>query len=619
MTAQAKIDVVAALRAALAAGEAVSLESIPALISALEGGQAADGAGGADAAADGEIVVSDSNFTVVNRGDKLFLVTDDSYIGSALEFALRKMSDRFGEWRKAAKDSDGDDCVRWTVPLETLVKYLSSMQKWASDHDDDDASRCVARVYAAYSDFDPETRARVANGEVNYNALGNFFKKGDEVVVGSDRNRIAGEVTETNYVTSMWEGSYFLLTLRVLTAFTSPMGEAFVSTRVAAFDGWRDAASLPVRKLDDSAREGLSERGRRVAASAAAASYRRCRGNVIQRSWWGDKTYRADGRVMIDAATFKRVAADVYRDLQHASGINFNDNGRRRGIVDGAGGDAGAVNDERLHLCLPWLYGFSFAVKQWGEFHVDDISGIEFRKDAFDKLVLEDETKTLIRALIEHSSGGFADIIESKGGGTIFLLHGDPGVGKTLTAEAIAELLERPLYSVSVGELGTDPAALEKSLREILDVATIWNSVILLDEADIFLEARDEHNIERNAMVGVFLRLLEYHQGTLFLTTNRVRNFDKAFHSRISVAIYYPPMTADTRTRVWSNLLDAAGITGLDHASLAERRINARQIKTSIRLAHALAKSEGTAIADRHIDRVVTLADKFAEDVSDRR
>lgn len=41
--------------------------------------------------------------------------------------------------------------------------------------------------------------------------------------------------------------------------------------------------------------------------------------------------------------------------------------------------------------------------------------------------------------------------------GTIFLLHGPPGVGKTLTAEAIAELLHKPLYVVSMGELGTTP------------------------------------------------------------------------------------------------------------------------------------------------------------------
>jgi hypothetical protein len=49
----------------------------------------------------------------------------------------------------------------------------------------------------------------------------------------------------------------------------------------------------------------------------------------------------------------------------------------------------------------------------------------------------------------------------------------------------VAELLHRPLYSVSVGELGTDTNELEKKLTEILEVSSSWNAVILLDEADV--------------------------------------------------------------------------------------------------------------------------------------
>lgn len=55
-------------------------------------------------------------------------------------------------------------------------------------------------------------------------------------------------------------------------------------------------------------------------------------------------------------------------------------------------------------------------------------------------------------------------------------------VGKTLTAEAISESLHRPLHSISVGELGATATELEKKLNEILDVANIWNAVILIDE-----------------------------------------------------------------------------------------------------------------------------------------
>ena len=68
--------------------------------------------------------------------------------------------------------------------------------------------------------------------------------------------------------------------------------------------------------------------------------------------------------------------------------------------------------------------------------------------------------------MLSHADTGreTADVIDGKGEGSIFLLHGPPGVGKTLTAEAIAELLHKPLYTVSMG-LGTNPESLESTCR----------------------------------------------------------------------------------------------------------------------------------------------------------
>lgn len=63
----------------------------------------------------------------------------------------------------------------------------------------------------------------------------------------------------------------------------------------------------------------------------------------------------------------------------------------------------------------------------------------------------------------------------------------------------------------------------------------------------IFLEKRSDTDVLRNAMVGVFLRKLEYHQGVLFLTTNRVKSFDPAFNSRINVALRYDDLDKDAR------------------------------------------------------------------------
>ncbi|RIB03903.1 hypothetical protein C2G38_1989191, partial [Gigaspora rosea] len=64
------------------------------------------------------------------------------------------------------------------------------------------------------------------------------------------------------------------------------------------------------------------------------------------------------------------------------------------------------------------------------------------------------------------------------------------------------------------------PKELEDKLSEILEIASIWNAVILIYKVDIFLEQRSKNDVNRNALVGIFLRLLKYHQGILFLTTN---------------------------------------------------------------------------------------------------
>lgn len=74
----------------------------------------------------------------------------------------------------------------------------------------------------------------------------------------------------------------------------------------------------------------------------------------------------------------------------------------------------------------------------------------------------------------------------------------------------------------SAGELGTDSRVLERELQKTLKICHAWGAILLLDEADVFLEKRDLHEIHRNALVCIFLRQLEYFQGILFLTTNRV-------------------------------------------------------------------------------------------------
>lgn len=82
--------------------------------------------------------------------------------------------------------------------------------------------------------------------------------------------------------------------------------------------------------------------------------------------------------------------------------------------------------------------------------------------------------------------------------------------------------------------------------------------MVLLDEADVFLQQRDSKisDLERNAQASVFLRVLEYYEGILILTSNRVGTFDHAFRSRIQMAPHYPTLTQYQRLRIWKNFID---------------------------------------------------------------
>ena len=285
-------------------------------------------------------------------------------------------------------------------------------------------------------------------------------------------------------------------------------------------------------------------------------------------------------------------------------------------------------DEEELLIASPVVLGFAFSEKLWLEFTVSGIKDIEWNEGAFSSLVLPDNQKSIVKALVEshtfQASRNIDDVIQGKGRGLVAVLHGPPGTGKTLTAEGIAELLKCPLYMVSAGELGTNPRELEAELNKILDIAHSWGAVLLLDEADVFLEKRTIQDIHRNALVSIFLRLLEYFQGILFLTTNRVETFDDAFQSRIHVALRYGELTTKAKRSVWKMFLDKVrekdGLETVEFSEedlrgLSKHNLNGRQIKNAVRTAQALAVNEKSRLGMEHIKRVLDVAETFEKDL----
>lgn len=459
-----------------------------------------------------------------------------------------------------------------------------------------------------------DRQKRFDEGLTTFNDLPFLFAENERVTwENSDEIQVGGFFKSAEVRRSFF-GSFMQFNIEVIVKIGESISRASVTANVPEFGGATEIAKLPIAKLvaGSKVEAELIARGEVFSSVASGASYVDYTGMLIKPSYWSDAEFRADGRVMIDPESMARIDSDTFekakRRIMSRKGYHEDDENEVK---------IEKVDEKDLFACSPYVLGFSFRAKTWGLMHVSGLKPIAWAKDAFERLVLEPKTKKRVRALVQNSTDSFSDIIGGKGGGCVFLLHGEPGQGKTLTAETVAEDLRRPLYSISVGELGTNPDQLEKRLREILDLATVWNAVLLLDEADIFLEARDEKDVLRNAMVGVFLRLLEYHQGVLFLTTNRVRNIDTAFYSRISVAIAFGKADLEKRVKVWTNLLGAAGIT-IDSGAitnLAQSDLNGRQIKNVIRTAGTMAKLDGEAVTFSRLKDEIEEATRFEREM----
>ncbi|KAH8883295.1 P-loop containing nucleoside triphosphate hydrolase protein [Thozetella sp. PMI_491] len=251
-------------------------------------------------------------------------------------------------------------------------------------------------------------------------------------------------------------------------------------------------------------------------------------------------------------------------------------------------------------LCPASVMCYAIKSSTWYIISVSQIGDVDWALDAFDHLVLEQDTKEMLAGLVQQHRHNkdrvLADVIESKGKGLVIVLHGAPGVGKTLTAETIAEYTKKPLYPINIGELTSEDDIVEK-LQMHFNRASHWDAVLLLDEADVLLEKRSFEDLHRNGIVSVFLRMLEYYEGILFLTTNRLLTMDTAFQSRIHIAIRYPDLTPDARRQIWEKFIyriDALEGEGkaelLDHLDDMEAwPLNGRQIRNVLSIAESLS------------------------------
>ncbi|KAL8897862.1 MAG: hypothetical protein Q9192_002371, partial [Flavoplaca navasiana] len=290
--------------------------------------------------------------------------------------------------------------------------------------------------------------------------------------------------------------------------------------------------------------------------------------------------------------------------------------------------------EKKFLLAPPRVLGWSSVHNHWCQFRVDKVKEAKKAKEAiFDKeLQLELKVKNINTALVtQHNSqkGGKGvqnpDLIEGKGRGLVIMFH----------AVAIAEKTSRPLLIVSVAQIGLNASKAERNLERMFELASRWEAVLLVygnpsfgnkDEADVFLETRDtQANPNRNALVSVLLRVLEYYQGIIILTTNRIKSLDAAVQSRIHLAVRFDELIQRQMRSILETILRKFNVKDSEIEDITDKfqnyladsprfKLNGREIRNVVFSVHAVALSEGKeSIGWNHIRDVLRLTRDFQD------
>lgn len=379
------------------------------------------------------------------------------------------------------------------------------------------------------------------------------------------------------------------------------------------------------------------------------------------------------GRVMVDILSYRQFSPDSLGEddsvpevddfecqclecqeneaLKKRLGTNFDGFGR-----DCEGKWRPFMDEVQAIICPPFVQAYALYKKRWVLVNVNRVCdipegelqnrtsldkvivppGFEWRggngwtgvKDLLLKLVKNHGIKASQHPHALGTPGPLQDIVGGKGQGLIILLHGASGVGKTLLAEAVAEASGRPLMKISVADIGLDVTTVEQKLDEYFQLATRWKAILLLDESDVLLAQRgkDLASYESNSVVSVFLKVLEYYEGILILTTNRILSFDTAIQSRVHLALDFPQMEPADQKAVFHMFLkdlDPSQMDGRAIEAWLDQNFDAyptwafdgRQIRNMLSAAINIARAEERPLALGDIMEIWNRTGRFREEL----
>lgn len=359
------------------------------------------------------------------------------------------------------------------------------------------------------------------------------------------------------------------------------IGPVHMQFKIKKYSGARRVTTLPVHpycmNVDPAGvRETLVVRGKKF-MEVAAGRHMHCRGTAIS------PREQVDAQVMVDfqqaisrhphwAPAIIGVGADIDDEENDVWELcrekRMPDAFLQPREMSGGGGYMGGLSEDELMLLPYRVYGFVLRARKWAAFDIDDLHEVRTRPggEGFKQLVLPSGHRSKLEPLLRHHfrQRQYAKAEQhsphygsNKLPGLTILLHGVPGVGKTLTAECVASHFSKPFFPLSCSTILTgSPDDVTARIEEIFSLAAAWDAVLLLEDAEpLVLLHHHHHSNNDSTTTTAFLRALDNYSGLLFLhtttSTTTSPSLNPALRTRLRLSLSYPPLNERATLDVW--------------------------------------------------------------------
>ncbi|KAL8690892.1 MAG: hypothetical protein Q9218_003763 [Villophora microphyllina] len=463
----------------------------------------------------------------------------------------------------------------------------------------------------------------IAHKTITFNSLWNIFEPGTIVFTTVNKRHVAAKLKTTSIYAAKHE-DIFQLECEMIYANGEKLGWGHHRFDIPEFGGMCKIYDLPVyplqyhRKVDKITKE-LVENGKKY-QQMMGFHHKQYQGVALD----SHQPFYVDSRIIIDAKAFMCYNPDrdmvlrplkkqpkthdsygldtIGEDLEQSDSSSDEDDVGNTKATDSQ--PQRALTNEELMLCGSAVKGYSLRNKRWLDFFVDSIHDIDWKPNAWDDVVLEEDQKDLIFSMTDGHRSNHQGL-QTKG--LNILLSGPTGVGKTFAVESLAEHLRAPLFHVTPADvdLDTKNPDLESPFTDMLEMCGKWNAILLVDEEHKALDSDDIDDKEGN--YSLLLRALESHSNAFFVTCNTPAedSMDDRLQSRFHVCLEFPELNAATREQIWQKCLEShKDVKFFDNfKALGQWTLNGREIANAVTAAKTLIK--GGTMEMKHLERVV--------------